>query len=151
MLAFGETLTAEQVGDLVHLIRTRSRPVTPAVTTSAGGTEAWATDRDIPVVIHPEGQAPSFSPANGYISAAEVNTALTEGRRMVLLDARAVSDWRAMHLPGGLPAPFYDDTEAGASAAGRHAGRGVLRMRSRRGGPCGEPAARDGLWARGSD
>jgi cytochrome c oxidase cbb3-type subunit 3 len=101
MLAFGDTLSAEQVGDLVHLIRTRSRPVTPAVTTSAGGTEAWGTDRDIPVVIHPEGQAPSFSPANGYISAAEVNTALTEGRRMVLLDARAVSDWRAMHLPGG--------------------------------------------------
>ncbi|MBK8409997.1 MAG: c-type cytochrome [Sandaracinaceae bacterium] len=112
MVAFGDTLSAEQVGDLVHLIRTLSRPVTPAVTTSAGGTEAWATDRDIPIVIHPEGEAPSFSPANGYVSAAEVNTALTEQRRMVLLDARAVSDWRSMHLPGALPAPFYDDTEA---------------------------------------
>mgnify|MGYP000844058875 FL=1 len=81
MVAFGETLTAEQVGDLVHLIRAKD-------------------------------EAPSFAPANSYVSAAEVATALTEHRRMVLLDARPVSDWRATHLPGALPAPFYDDVQA---------------------------------------
>ena len=37
---------------------------------------------------------------------------MKRGERMVLLDARPMSDWQRSHLPGALPMPFYDGIEA---------------------------------------
>ena len=37
---------------------------------------------------------------------------MKRGERMVLLDARPMSDWQRSHLPGALPMPFYDGVEA---------------------------------------
>jgi cytochrome c oxidase cbb3-type subunit 3 len=42
------------------------------------------------------------------VAAADVVAALTAKRRIVLLDARPLSDWQRGHLPGALPVPFYD-------------------------------------------
>lgn len=112
MPAFGEQLTETEVEDLAHLLRTFAVPLTPAAPTQPGRLEGWATDDSIPVVLNPDGGAPHFAPANGYVPAEQVKFALEQGRRMILLDARAVPDWRALHLPGALPAPFYDDPQA---------------------------------------
>lgn len=112
MAGFGGSLSATEIEDLIHFLRDIASRATAPDTSRAGVAEPWTTDESIPVVHNPEGEAPAFAPANAYVPAAQVNLALQQGRRMVLLDARAPSDWRAQHLPGALPAPFYDDPAA---------------------------------------
>ena len=112
MAAFAEVMPAEQVEDLVHFVRSLGAPNTAAVTAHAGEDEQWAEREGDALVLNPEGRAPRFAPANAYVHAEQVKQALDQGRRMILFDARAVSDWRAGHLPGALPAPFYADDEA---------------------------------------
>ncbi|MEZ4389533.1 MAG: c-type cytochrome [Polyangiales bacterium] len=63
-------------------------------------------------VIHPEGRAPSFTLREGrFVPADQVMRALADGRRMIILDARATSDWNRGHIPGALPFPFYNIEE----------------------------------------
>ena len=40
-----------------------------------------------------------------------MKAALDAGQRLVVLDARAPSDWLDSHIPGSLPAPYYDLTK----------------------------------------
>jgi rhodanese-related sulfurtransferase len=47
-----------------------------------------------------------------FVAAEAVAGALAQGRRMVILDARPLSDWQRGHIPGALPVPFYDGVEA---------------------------------------
>ena len=112
MAAFAEVMPAEQVEDLVHFVRSLGAPNTASVTAHAGEDEQWAEREGDALVLNPEGRAPRFAPANAYVHAEQVKQALDQGRRLILFDARAVSDWRAGHLPGALPAPFYADDEA---------------------------------------
>lgn len=37
---------------------------------------------------------------------------MARGERMVLLNARPMSDWQRSQLPGAMPVPFYDGVEA---------------------------------------
>lgn len=46
-----------------------------------------------------------------FVAADDVVAALAARRRIVLLDARPLSDWQRGHLPGALPVPFYDGIE----------------------------------------
>jgi len=50
-----------------------------------------------------------------YVPAADVHAALEAGQRMILLDARANSDWVIGHIPGAVPFPFYSVDELAAS------------------------------------
>lgn len=50
--------------------------------------------------------------AGRFVSAESVAAAMGRGERMVLLDARPMSDWQRSHLPGAMPVPFYDGIEA---------------------------------------
>jgi cytochrome c oxidase cbb3-type subunit 3/ubiquinol-cytochrome c reductase cytochrome c subunit len=111
MAAFGQTLAPEQIDDLIHFIRSLRAQSTPSGTTQAGEAETWRERTGDELVLHPEGRAPRFAPANTYVAAADVKLALEQERRMILFDARAVPDWRAAHLPGALPAPYYSDAE----------------------------------------
>ena len=43
--------------------------------------------------------------------AAEVKGALEEGKRLIIVDARAQSDYLAGHIPGALSVPFYSVEE----------------------------------------
>jgi len=64
------------------------------------------------LVINPGGRAPEFTLREGrFVSSEQVARALQEGRRMVILDARATSDWSASHIAGALPFPFYNIEE----------------------------------------
>ncbi|TVQ87298.1 MAG: cytochrome c, diheme subunit of cytochrome bc complex peta [Deltaproteobacteria bacterium] len=61
-------------------------------------------------VIHPEGAIPSLPVRQGlYVPVDEVHAAFERGERMVMLDARAMSDWQRGHVPGALPVPYYGD------------------------------------------
>jgi cytochrome c oxidase cbb3-type subunit 3 len=63
-------------------------------------------------VIHPEGRAPSFTlREERFVPADQVMRALNDGRKMIILDARATSDWHRGHIPGALPFPFYNIDE----------------------------------------
>lgn len=61
------------------------------------------------LILNPRGRPPSFRLREGrYVPAADVVRAMAEGRRMVILDTRATSDWSRGHIAGALPFPFYD-------------------------------------------
>lgn len=61
------------------------------------------------IVLHPEGPPPTFQlREDRFVSGAAVRAALDAGQRLILLDARAPSDWAAGHITGAVPFPFYD-------------------------------------------
>lgn len=101
MSAYSGRLSGTELEDLVAFVRTL-RHVDPP---------EWPIE-DPPtvqaLVLHPGGAAPTFTLRDGrYVPAAEVHAALLARRRMVLLDARAASDWALGHIPGAAPFPFY--------------------------------------------
>jgi mono/diheme cytochrome c family protein/rhodanese-related sulfurtransferase len=105
MPGFGDTLSAPELDDVVVFLRTLRRDPMPM----------WPIE-DAPtldaLVIHPDGAAPSFTLIDGrYVPAADVHAALEAGQRIILLDARAASDWVLGHIPGAAPFPFYSVDE----------------------------------------
>jgi rhodanese-related sulfurtransferase/mono/diheme cytochrome c family protein len=63
-------------------------------------------------ILNPQGETPEFNLRQGrYVPATEVRQALNEGKRMMLLDARPMSDWQRAHIPGAVPMPFYTEPE----------------------------------------
>jgi cytochrome c oxidase cbb3-type subunit 3 len=104
MTGFGALLPSQSIDDLVVHLRTLEhapdRPAPPPGPAPPAVAE---------LVIHPEGEPPRFELRdNRFVSSAAVNEALRDGRRMVILDARATSDWAREHIPGAAPFPFYD-------------------------------------------
>ena len=64
------------------------------------------------LVMNPTGRPPAFVLREGrFVPGAQVLRAMNEGRRMVILDTRAISDWSRGHIAGALPFPFYDIEE----------------------------------------
>jgi cytochrome c oxidase cbb3-type subunit III len=103
MPAFERRLSASQIDDLVAWLGSlRSSP-------SAAQRPNPGVPADLPVVIHPKGKPPEFSLREGrFVSAAQVKQALDAKRRLIVIDARAPSDWIQFHIPGALPIPYYD-------------------------------------------
>ena len=103
MPAFKAKLTGPQLDDLTAYLRSLYRR------------HEWKTVPETPppiaqIIINPKGEPPHFPPLREglYISVDKVKAALDRGARMVLLDARATSDWMLAHIPGALPMPYYD-------------------------------------------
>ncbi len=97
-------LSSQSLDDLVAFVRSLEhapdRPTTP------GGDPPPGIED---LVINPDGQPPDFPLRDErFVSADAVKLALEQGRRMVILDARATSDWANGHIPGAAPFPFYD-------------------------------------------
>ncbi len=107
MPAFGGSLSKAEIDGVVAFLRSRST--------------GW--DAPPPVTVKPPDPSravlnPGASPAvlehreGRFVSGASVAAAMQRGERIVLLDARPVSDWQRSHLPGALPVPFYDGIDA---------------------------------------
>ena len=63
-------------------------------------------------MLNPDGAAPEFSLREGrYVAATAVREAMEQDKRMILLDARPMSDWQRAHIPGAVPMPFYTEPE----------------------------------------
>ncbi len=59
-------------------------------------------------VINPGGKNPDFTLREGrFVPIDVVKKALDAKQRMVILDARASSDWYRQHIPGSVSAPYY--------------------------------------------
>ena len=102
MPAFERKLSASQIDDLVAwLVSQRSASAAPP--------QAGSVPANLPVVIHPAGKAPEFTLREGrFVPAEQVKRALEEKRRIVIIDARAPSDWLQFHIPGSISIPYYD-------------------------------------------
>ena len=109
MPAWEGTLGAQAVDDLVALLRSWA-PASAQVPERPGPPPPPTLEGDI--VINPKGKAPDFHIKDDrFVPAAEVKKAMDEKRRMVIVDARAPSDWSMMHIPGAVSIPYYSMTE----------------------------------------
>lgn len=63
-------------------------------------------------VLNPDRPVPKFTLREGlYVSAEQVNKAMQDSLRMVILDARSEVAWRQTHIPGSIPVPYYEEPE----------------------------------------
>lgn len=114
MPAFSPTLSDQQIDDLVRAIRGWARPVElPAV-----GPVARPGLKNL--VLNPRGAPAKFTLREGrFVAASDVLGALKAKARLILLDARPLSDWHRGHIPGAIPAPFHDELDDLAAAIPR--------------------------------
>jgi len=100
----GAPLSPQNIDDLVAYIRTLEAmpgPPPPPNYEPPPGLDQ--------LVLNPTNPPPKFALRDGrYVSSADVAKALTEKKRLVILDARPTPDWSRNHVAGALPFPFYD-------------------------------------------
>ncbi len=106
MIAFKDSLSDEKIDGLTAFLRSRA--------------SGWdIPNLDSVVVPTPEeyvlnegNEAPVFELKDGkFVSAEQVNQAIKDNKRMVILDARSEVAWRQMHIPGAVPVPYYKEPE----------------------------------------
>ncbi|MCH6235727.1 c-type cytochrome [Cognataquiflexum rubidum] len=106
MVAFKDSLSSDEIDAVTAFLRSRASGwnVPEPVSVSLPTPEEY--------VINPEGKQPNFQLREGlYLSAAQLNKALQDGMRLVLLDARSEVAWRQTHIPGAIPVPYYNEPE----------------------------------------
>ena len=107
MIAFEDKLSASDINDLTAFLRSK-----------AGGwqqpeTVLHAIPTPDKFVLNPTGDKPNFKLTDGkFVSAKDLFQALTEKRKMVLLDTRVTSVWQTAHIEGSFPLPYYSDFDA---------------------------------------
>lgn len=111
MPAFSERLDSQQIDDVVAFVRSFADGQTshhqPSEPTH--GSEDLPSLEDLQIVLNPEGPHPDLELRDDrFVAARAVKEALDEGSRMVILDARATSDWLRSRIPGAIPVPFYE-------------------------------------------
>jgi len=68
-------------------------------------------------ILNPGAPTPGFELREGlYVSAADLDRALREKQRLVVLDTRVTSMWQIAHIEGAVPIPYYHDGIAGLTA-----------------------------------
>lgn len=107
MVAFEGTLSPAEIDDVTAYLRQWATPWSPP-----SGVVVRPPDPTNAVVNPGSPPAKLTVRAGRFVPADEVNDALKAERRLVLLDARPMSDWQRGHLPGALPVPFYDGVDA---------------------------------------
>jgi cytochrome c oxidase cbb3-type subunit 3 len=103
MPAFQGKLSEQEINDVVSwLFSFKPAAPTPPV-------QQLTVPDDLPTVINPKGKAPTFTLRDGrFVPSAQVKKALDLKQRIVIVDARAPSDWIQFHIPGAIPAPYHD-------------------------------------------
>lgn len=102
MKAFGGLLSEEEINGVTAFIRSRAT--------------GWSIERPVhrtpptpeEYVLNPDGEHPDFELKDGlYVLSADLDRALREGRRMVLLDTRNIALWQMGNIDGSVPLPYY--------------------------------------------
>lgn len=99
---FTSVLDAQGRADVVALVRSWQKPIDTAVVPLPPAPGALGS-----VVLNPGGPEPNFDPAADFVPADLVKAELDRGATMVIADARAPSDYVAMHVRGAVSVPFY--------------------------------------------
>ncbi|MEO7330773.1 MAG: c-type cytochrome [Minicystis sp.] len=102
MPAFRDALSDQQVDDLVAFVRSWATPPEPQ-------RKALPEPPPLgPVVINPRGPHPDFTLRDDrFVPIADAKAALDAGKRMVIIDARATSDWMVLRIPGSISIPYF--------------------------------------------
>ncbi len=101
MESFEGRLNPSQIADIIAHLRTFQNPAPPSQLAGPTGKE--------PMVIFPKGKQAQFTLKEGrFVPAADVAAALAAKKRLVILDARATSDWMLGHIPGAISMPYYE-------------------------------------------
>jgi cytochrome c oxidase cbb3-type subunit 3/ubiquinol-cytochrome c reductase cytochrome c subunit len=105
MPAFGDTLGAQGVEDIVALLRSWE-PVNPPPEPAIARPAPLPLG---PVPLNPRGPEPrGFRSHPERTSMRVVRPELKRGARMAFLDSRTPSDYLREHIPGAVSVPFYD-------------------------------------------
>ena len=109
MVAWKQTLSPQQIDDVVAYVRSLAVPPAPPAVPPPAMPGPPAPPRKGPIVINPRGRAPEFALKEGlYVSIDAVKAALDGRRRIIIADARPPSDWLNLHITGAISAPYYD-------------------------------------------
>lgn len=106
MVAFKDSLSGDEIDAVTAFLRSRASgwDVPEPASISIPTPEEY--------IINPDGVEPDFDLREGlYVSAEQLNNALQDGMRLVLLDARSEVAWRQTHIPGAIPVPYYKEPE----------------------------------------
>lgn len=91
-----------------------AKPGQPAIPgLPAPGASPTITEEPVehdPIVINPKGGKPNFTNLrdNRFVPIDQVAQALKDKKRIIIIDARAGSDWKRMHITGSISRPYYD-------------------------------------------
>jgi cytochrome c oxidase cbb3-type subunit 3/ubiquinol-cytochrome c reductase cytochrome c subunit len=143
MEPFRDTLDERSISDLVALLRSWATPPPPPPLPMPQMPPEPPLQG--PIVINPGGKAPTFKlREERFVSVDQVKAALDAKNRMVLIDARAGSEWLITHIPGAISVAYYqsprlnaipkDDTWVIAYCACPHHASGVIIDELRRRG-----------------
>lgn len=100
MPAFESSLSAQEIDDVVALIRSWQRPL--------DGTAPELPSMDISdALLNPGGPAPEFGMSDRFISVAELKLAYDAQASFIIIDARAPGDYVTGHIAGAVSVPFY--------------------------------------------
>ena len=104
MMAFSEILTSDEIDAVTSFLRSRA----------TGWTAETPVLRSPPAVdqyiLNPDGAAPEFELKDEmYVYSSDLDRALKEKRRIVLLDSRVTSMWQMANIEGSVPIPYYHD------------------------------------------
>ena len=106
MVAFKDSLSGDEINAVTAFLRSRASgwDVPKPASVSIPTPEEY--------ILNPEGKGPDFDLREGlYVSAEQLNNALRDSMRLVLLDARSEVAWRQTHIPGAIPVPYYKEPE----------------------------------------
>lgn len=105
MPAYKGVLRPQEIEDIVSYLTKQARSVTPQPPASASA----RPKEPAPVVLNPRGGQPKFTLRDGrYVSVEQVKDALAAKKRLVIVDARATSDWLQFRIPGSISVPYYE-------------------------------------------
>jgi mono/diheme cytochrome c family protein/rhodanese-related sulfurtransferase len=103
MKAYAGDLDQEQIADLVAYVRSWADPAA-----AVRAATALVPPPDGPIVVNPDGAPAGLELRDDrFVAADDVKRALDEKRRIVIVDARATSDWQREHIQGAISIPYY--------------------------------------------
>ncbi len=104
MPAFQGKLSEQEISDVVAWLWS-FRPAQPTAPV-----ENPKVPDNLPIVINPKGARPKFTlREERFVSVEQVKKALDAKQRIVIIDARAASDWIQFHIPGAISSPYHDE------------------------------------------
>jgi cytochrome c oxidase cbb3-type subunit 3 len=106
MQAWADKLSAAEIENVVAYLRSaapRGRSTGRTAGSESDASLAWQQ-----VVVNPGGRTADLRPNGQLVPMAQVKQALDEKRRIVIVDARAPSDWSQLRIPGALSLPYYE-------------------------------------------
>lgn len=104
MPAFGETLADNEMDAITAFLRSRDTgwTVEKPVYRAPPPVDQW--------VLNPEGKDPEFNLKGGmYVMSADLDAAIRDGRKMILLDTRVINFWQMVNIEGSVPIPYYTE------------------------------------------